>query len=79
MALIDSVGLISNGSPNDGPLQATVYGLLALKQIGNAHAQKVQTYLEAQVDGNGIIKDPANNIETYEVEGEALRALAFVR
>ena len=79
MALIDSAGLISNGSPNDDPLQATVYGLLALKQIGNAYAQKVQTYLESQVDAQGIIKDPANNLETYEVEGEALRALSFVR
>lgn len=74
--LVDVNGMITNGSENgDGLEQPSAYGLLALKQIGSDLAQNVQDYLESSVDDRGRIYDPATFMETYEVEGEVLRAL----
>jgi len=76
--LVGENGLITNGSENgDGLEQPSAYGLMALKQIGSPHAQAVQNYLESSVDGQGRIFDPETREETYEVEGEVLRAISM--
>lgn len=78
--LIDEEGLITNGSENgDGLEQPSAYGLMALKQIGSRYTQLVQNYLESSVDGEGRLYDPNTREETYEVEGEVLRAIAMER
>ncbi|MBT3181428.1 MAG: hypothetical protein HN337_02850 [Deltaproteobacteria bacterium] len=77
-ALVDEDGMISNESENtDGLEQPSAYGLMALKQIESDHAQNVQNYLESSVDDQGRIYDPVTYMETYEVEGEVLRALTL--
>lgn len=76
--LIDESGLITNGSLNsDGLEQPSAYGLMALKKINSSRAQDIQNYLESRVDNEGRILDPATREETYEVEGEVLRAIAL--
>lgn len=75
--LINTQGWVSNGSSNDGPNQATAYALLALKKIKHPQTQKVQTYLESQVDSKGLVIDPNRNVENFEVEGEVIRALSY--
>lgn len=74
--LIDENGMITNGSENsDGLEQPSAYGLLALKQIHSNQVQKVQNFLESRVDEQGRIVDTETGEETYEVEGEVLRAI----
>lgn len=74
--LIDENGIITNGSENlDGLEQPSAYGLMALKQIHSDQVQKVQNFLESRVDEQGRIMDPETGEETYEVEGEVLRAM----
>jgi len=68
---------VTNGTANDGPQQVSAYALLALKQIRSASAQAVQTYLEDEIGAGGMVFDIDTNLETYEVEGEMLRALAY--
>lgn len=75
-ALVDSDGMVSNGSDDDGPQQSTAYALLALKAVGSSSARLVNAWLTAEVDVNGVILDEETGLETYEIEGEALRALA---
>lgn len=75
--LIDENGLITNGSENsDGLEQPSAYGLMALKQVHSARAQSVQEFLESRIDEQGRIIDLETGEETYEVEGEVLRAIA---
>lgn len=76
-ALVRPDGSVTNGSDNDGPQQASVYALLAFKILRDPAAQPVQDYLQGQIDADGIIADPVAQIETFEVEGEALRALVY--
>jgi len=77
--LVDADGQVSNGSTDDDPRQASAYALLAFKEARNApYAQLVQDYLEGEVDASGRIVDATTNLETFEVDGEVLRALAFV-
>src|SRR3990167_7923480 len=78
-ALVDESGLVTNGSADDGEAQATAYALLGLKAVESPLAQRVQDYLESVVDANGIIIDSSTNLETFEIEGEALRALGYVQ
>ncbi len=73
-ALVDAEGGISNGSTDDGPHQATAYGLMGLKAVESELSQRVQTHGEAQVDGSGVVL--GDGIETFEISGELLRALA---
>lgn len=79
VALVDESGLVTNGSANDGEAQSTAYGLLGLKAVDSPLSQRVQDYLESLVDVNGIIIDSATNLETFEIEGEALRALGYTQ
>ncbi|PIR25275.1 MAG: hypothetical protein COX62_07430 [Deltaproteobacteria bacterium CG_4_10_14_0_2_um_filter_43_8] len=77
-SLIDENGMISNSSINgDGQEQPSAYGLIALKQINSAQVQTVQNFLESRIDDQGHIFDPTTREETYEVEGEVLRAIAM--
>ncbi len=71
--LVDDDGAISNGSADDGPHQATAYGLLGLKSVQSELAQRVQAHGEAQVDREGIVL--GDGYETFEISGELLRAL----
>lgn len=75
-ALVHEDGSVGNGSEDDGPHQGTAYGLLALKRRGSEHASRVQAHLEARVGEDGILDDGGTALETYEIEGEVLRALA---
>lgn len=76
-SLVAEDGHVSNGSANDDPFQASAYGLLALKRRQTFSAQKVQDYLRSLIRADGAIVDPALHMETYEVEGEILAALAY--
>lgn len=76
-ALINPSGYVTNGSANDNPYQATAYALLALKALEHDSSQTLQNYLESLVNTSGGIVDSATNLETFEVNGEVLRALAY--
>ena len=67
---------MTNSSANDNAYQATAYALLAFKGTRDESAQNVQTYLESLIGEFGVV-DPATNLETYEVDGEILRALSY--
>jgi hypothetical protein len=75
--MMDADGMISNGSSDDGPQQASVYGLLALKRLEHDDAQLVQDYAESQIDADGVVSNAETGIEVFEVEGELLRAIAW--
>jgi hypothetical protein len=75
--LITASGAMTNGSENDGPSQATAYGLMALKAIAHADADLVETYLLSLIDVSGRIIDSATGLETFEVDGEVLSALGL--
>ncbi|HJN77449.1 MAG TPA: hypothetical protein QGF58_26225 [Myxococcota bacterium] len=74
VVLVDEEGRITNGSDDDGPQQATAYGLMGLKAVEHDLSQRVQDFAESEVDPDGIVLGGAG--ETYEVSGELLRALA---
>lgn len=74
--LVQADGSVTNGATDDGPHQATAYGLLALKRRESPLAQAVQAHAEAQVGADGILSDDGSGLETYEIEGELLRAMA---
>ena len=74
-ALVDADGRVSNGSDDDGPVQASSYALLAFLTTGNPAAVDVADWIEAQVDDEGVIANDERGVENFEVQGEALRAL----
>lgn len=75
--LVGEDGSVSIESGGDNPYQTSAYALLAYKEIESPHAQPLQTYLESLVNGDGAVVDPLNNMETFEVDGEILRALSY--
>ncbi|MCP4807403.1 MAG: hypothetical protein GY913_12170 [Proteobacteria bacterium] len=77
LGMMDPDGRITNGSDNDGPAQATAYGLLALKALESEDAQLVHDQAQAQIDEDGRVVDDETLVETFEVEGELLRALTY--
>ncbi len=77
-ALVDDEGRVTNGSDDDGPQQASAYALMAFKRTDSDQAETVQLYLEGQVGTDGVVWNEATGMETYEVEGEMLRALGLV-
>ncbi len=75
--LVNASGYVTNGSANDNPYQATAYALLAFKAVEHSSSQTLQTYLESLVNSDGGVVDSTTNLETFEVDGEILRALAY--
>ena len=65
-----------DGSYVEGPsegFQTTAYALLALKALSLADDAKLtQQYLEGNVGAGGLVFDPTNDLETFEVTGEIL-------
>jgi len=76
-ALVNAAGEVTNSSDKNSRYQATAYGLMALKQIESSSSQNTQTFLESLVDEDGKVYDPDTDTETFEIEGEILRALAM--
>ncbi len=74
--LVHADGSVTNGSTDDGPHQGTAYGLLALKRRESPLAQGVQNHAQAQVGADGMLADDGTGMETFEIEGELLRAMA---
>lgn len=59
-------------SPGEA-FQSTAYALMALKALSlSDDAKLTQQYLEARVGVGGVVFNPANDLETYEVTGEIL-------
>jgi len=80
IAIVTESGAVKRDPDDEHPDQTSAYALLALKKIESDKAQQVQEYLESRINDNGIIWTPNEDdepTETFEVEGEALRALTY--
>jgi hypothetical protein len=69
-----------DGSYTDSPeaaYQTTAYCLMALKAMQDAGAVQTQAWLVSRIQLGGLVYDPADDIETYEVTSEILAAIVL--
>lgn len=78
LGFLDTNGLLMPDFLGSDQRQDSAYVLLALKQTQYiSEAQVFQDYLESEVDALGRVIELSSNLESFEIDGEVLRALSF--